>query len=819
MSRKSILRLVAGVVFLALLLSLAIAVQRAAPTPEPSPAPAPTLTPAPETTPGRRASSPEAGKVRIAELMEKNKSTLPDEDGDFSDWIELWNCSDETVELTGWRLADDEDKPGWVLPELTLAPDERCVIFASRKDRRGEELHTDFAVSAEERIVLRDTRSLTVDTADCGGCTTDVSMALGEDGSWGKCLWPSPGFVNSRDGYESWSQTLTPDGALVINEVMPSNLGAVSTGIRSDCDWIELKNISDEPVRLSDYYLSDKDSDRFRYQLPDLTLRPGGLTILVCESGKDTVDMRPSTGFGLKEGEVLFLSRADGTVVDWVRLRDIPANGTCGRMDGEGGFFLFSTPSFGQDNTGGARFIAETPVSLTADGVFEGVDSVTVTLSGEGTIRYTLDGSAPVGSSPVYTGPMELTKTCVLRASSFADNCLPSRPLTLSFFLNEGHSLPVVSLVSDTIWTFKNMYDSGQKRLELPGAVSLYRDGKCFTVGCGIAMNGETSLSEFKKNMSLRFRDCYGQETLQYDIFGGGATEFTNLLLRAGQDQDSAIIRNELAQALCDTARARVVNQRSIWCVLYVNGEYRGLYTLKEKANEQLYASLEGISRDSVELVEAAAPFGSDFEVNVIEPGYTNALLTEEGYAAFCECVDIDSFIDWLILEGFCSNTDVTMGNVRYVRSNETDGKWHFMFYDLDAAFRATTSQFSNLMTPFSADHIQISVPVLKLMQNPAFKERFLTRTAELLRDSLTNEAILEEIDRQCAIIAPEVARDRAQTNRTVRNWESAVEKLRSLITESDWRQSCIDAVSQVFGLAEEERALYFGDMDAHARR
>lgn len=54
--------------------------------------------------------------------------------------------------------------------------------------------------------------------------------------------------------------------------------------------------------------------------------------------------------------------------------------------------------------------------------------------------------------------------------------------------------------------------------------------------------------------MSLRFRGSYGQETLQYDIFGGGATEFTNLLLRAGQDQEQAIIRNELSQSLCEKA-------------------------------------------------------------------------------------------------------------------------------------------------------------------------------------------------------------------------------------------------------------------------
>jgi hypothetical protein len=99
-------------------------------------------------------------------------------------------------------------------------------------------------------------------------------------------------------------------------------------------------------------------------------------------------------------------------------------------------------------------------------------------------------------------------------------------------------------------------------------------------------------------------------------------------------------------------------------------------------------------------------------------------------------------------------------------------------------------------------------------MQNPAFRDRFLTRAAELLRDRLTNEAVLEEIERQCAIIEPEVARDRKQLERTEASWRSAVRALKDLITESDWRQECIEAISRVFSLTGEERTRYFGDID-----
>ena len=87
-------------------------------------------------------------------------------------------------------------------------------------------------------------------------------------------------------------------------------------------------------------------------------------------------------------------------------------------MDGENGWFFFASPTPGKDNTDGERTIAASPSALTKGGIYEGVESVTVELEGAGTIRYTLDGSAPDGKSPIYSAPITLTKTTVLRAVS-----------------------------------------------------------------------------------------------------------------------------------------------------------------------------------------------------------------------------------------------------------------------------------------------------------------------------------------------------------------------------------------------------------------
>ncbi|MDG2399257.1 MAG: CotH kinase family protein [Akkermansiaceae bacterium] len=92
-----------------------------------------------------------AQEVVISEFLASNVSGLTDEDGENSDWIELWNLSGETVDLTGWALTDDADNlQRWVFPKVVLTPGEKLVVFASGKDRTifDQELHTDFKLSA-----------------------------------------------------------------------------------------------------------------------------------------------------------------------------------------------------------------------------------------------------------------------------------------------------------------------------------------------------------------------------------------------------------------------------------------------------------------------------------------------------------------------------------------------------------------------------------------------------------------------------------------------------------------------------------------------
>lgn len=773
----------------------------------------PAVSAAPTATPDPEELSRGAGQVVISEFMEKNRATLRDEDGDFSDWIELWNQSDETVDISGWNISDRENQLGWILPEMSLQPGERVVLFASGKDRQGEQLHTDFSLSGDEGVWLRNEYGYLCSSALCADCDGDVSMALDSEGCYEQSLYPTPGWENTAEGYEHFQQSLSCESPLIINEVQVYNISAAPVN-KEYYDWVELKNNSGDTILLSDYCLSDDKDNYLQYRLPELELGPGELIVLYC-----TAETLPegyySTGFELgSENEQLYLATAAGELLDYASLKDIPYLGSFGRMAGEAGWFYFSSPSPGSENSGGQRRVASKPESLTADGVYNDIDGMYVELSASGTVRYTLDGSAPTAESPEYTEPIYIDKTTVIRAVNFEEGALPSRALSLSYIINENHSLPVLSLLTDSPAEFDTMYNAKQKGVELPGSLSLYQEDGSFTIGCGVSMHGETSLVLPKKNMSVRFRGAYGQSSLEYDIYDGGVTEFTNLLLRSGQDFPISIIRNELSQELCAQATDKVINQRSIYCILYINGEYSGIYSLKEKANEQLYAGIAGVSRDSVEVLEANVSQNSDFFHEVVEFCRFNDMSQEENYRHFCDMFDVDSVIDWLILEGYCANTDLTSGNVRYCRSSENDGKWRLMFYDLDATFSTPASVFMNVMSEYAQQTRQFATFMVPLMDNAEFRDRFLSRAAELMGSVLTVENVMTEIDRLCAIVAPEVERDYARFGGTVADWEWSVEQLKAVLIDYNWQQLNIDNLCELFDLSSEEREYYFGEIE-----
>ena len=134
--------------------------------------------------------------MQITEVCLRSETTLRDADGDYPDWIELYNAGTESVSLSGWYLSDDPEDPArWRISDLTLAPGEYCVVFASGKNRTQGELHTDFALSAGESVILTTPIGSTAGRVELTQTEPDASLALiGSD--WRECASPTPGKAN-----------------------------------------------------------------------------------------------------------------------------------------------------------------------------------------------------------------------------------------------------------------------------------------------------------------------------------------------------------------------------------------------------------------------------------------------------------------------------------------------------------------------------------------------------------------------------------------------------------------------------------------------
>ena len=757
--------------------------------------------------PGAAAAADDTPAVRISEMMYKNHATLQDADGDFSDWFELENTTNRVVRLKGWSVSDG--KTVWDFPaDATIPRGGVRVVFASRKDKTvSGELHTSFALGEGETLYLIAPGGTIADRAACDPeLPADHVLRRENGGELTESVWATPGYPNTAAGYAAFCESRKTESPLVIYEAAVYNDTFALKG--EYYDWVEIKNVSKESVKLSDYCLSDDRRELEKWSLPNRTLAKGQSILIYC-----TGEENPTTGNGLRanfalnaSSETLYLTKkGESAAADFVWLHDIPYGYSMGRTDAENGFFYLRRQTPNEPNkTDAYRYISEAPAANREPGAYEAGRTVRVKLAAAGDIYYTTDGSAPTEESTPYTGAITVDKTIVLRAVAVEEGGAPSPALTLDFFIGEEHTLPVLSLVTDSPRRFSEIYEGSVKDRECAGNLSFYASEGSFSIGCGVEMKGHTSLFAPKKSLGVSFRGCYGAETLAYDIFGEGPAEFSELSIRAGQDYSSTVFRNELMQELCaelDTT----VTQRSRYCVLYINGEYWGIYCLKDDITRQYYANLTGTAKEDVTMLSSPVPQSAAVYTEALGLWKDTSLTREEAYERFCAAVDMDGFIDWVLLEGYCANVDIK-SNLRYLRTG--DGPWQIVFYDLDWAFQTRNNCFFNLIGPEQT--AQIAPTIRWLFGIDDFRERLLTRYADLTETTLSDGHVTEKIDEYRALLAPEMARERARWSGTAGAWEESVDALRANIADG-YAAHTVRNLCSILGVGEEERMEYFG--------
>jgi len=132
--------------------------------------------------------------IIINEMLASNSGGISDEDGNTSDWIELYNPTDSAINLAGWFLTDDDENlTKWEFPNVEILPGDYLLVFASGKDRTGAELHTNFRLSAsgDYLAIVAPGGTTTIDELDAQvSHNADISYSVHGYHN------PTPGIVN-----------------------------------------------------------------------------------------------------------------------------------------------------------------------------------------------------------------------------------------------------------------------------------------------------------------------------------------------------------------------------------------------------------------------------------------------------------------------------------------------------------------------------------------------------------------------------------------------------------------------------------------------
>jgi hypothetical protein len=144
--------------------------------------------------------------VRINEIQSSNLHTIKDEDGDSSDWVELYNPDAAAVNLQGWGLSDNASNPmKWTFGNVTIQPGQRLLVWASGKNRpSGSHIHASWSISAGgEPILLSNAGGTLVDSFPSTAIASDQSMGRQPDGTGTLFFFaqPTPGAANTTTGY------------------------------------------------------------------------------------------------------------------------------------------------------------------------------------------------------------------------------------------------------------------------------------------------------------------------------------------------------------------------------------------------------------------------------------------------------------------------------------------------------------------------------------------------------------------------------------------------------------------------------------------
>ena len=431
-----------------------------------------------------------AASVVINEFLAKNDGGLRDGNGRTSDWIEVYNTTEEAIDLTGYRLTDDPAAPAkWTFPATSIGAGEYLVVFASGQDEApfvdpSGALHTNFTLKrGGEYLALSDPQgailsefgtSATVYPEQLSNISYGApqSFSLIESSSPSTyhvadsgvpASWTSPTFDSLASGFSEGTSAIgfeaRPDDRTNFVGLFDTELSELAHAayVRMEFELKDASAISNLLLRLNydDGFIAYLNGTQVAQEnAPEVV---GWFATATGRARRDSDVLEPSEidlsehRDALVDGQNVLAFHLMNHISDdsdmlLIAELDAAASNLSAVTDQELSFGYITTPTPGAANASNhevfAGFVADTKFSVNR-GFYNEPFQVEISTESEGAeIRYTTNGSAPTTENgAVYSGPITISTTTALRAAAFKEGYLPTNVDTQTYiFVNDVSS-------------------------------------------------------------------------------------------------------------------------------------------------------------------------------------------------------------------------------------------------------------------------------------------------------------------------------------------------------------------------------------------
>ncbi len=668
----------------------------------------------------------------INEIMASNRDTIADEDGDYEDWIELYNAGGQDVDLTGYYLSDDADNiTRWQFPEGSIAAQGYLLVWASGKDRVGTEgqLHTNFRISrdGEPIFLVAPDGERVVDMVD--------AIPIPRTMSYGRLPDGSDQWVHFAPEHVTPGASNNQEEPYVLPSLSREPLFSHDGGFYTEPFLLELAADNAESVI---YYTLDGSEPH-----PD---NVGGKTYFVA----------PEYPFGRLERRYYET-------------------------------FVYQTPI----PIRAASDLANDLVNIRTarewrapeERVFQGTTVRAAVYVDDETFGDTVTHSYFVHESMPERYTLPVVSLTANPADLFGYEFGIYVP---GFVYDEQYDASLYH------WQHPGNYSQRGRDWERPAHMEYFEpDGTLgFAQNIGVRIHGGATRTRDRKSLRLYARSEYDEQNrFAYDLFpgltqynGSGqlVEDYNRLILRnSGNDSSGTLIRDAIMQALVDPIG--MPKQAFSPVVVFINGEYWGLKNLRERLDPHYVESHYDVDADDVVMLYdyhnnhgTAISVGSSQDLQDfvdLRAFIDEHDMSDSGHFAHVERqMDIDNFLQYYMANIYFKNTDWPHNNNRFWRKDVDtfdpeapvghDGRWRWIMFDTDFGFQDPDHNTLRWAIDEYNERTGERWPNMMLrglLDNANFRNAFINAFADAMNTIFAPNYVHSVIDELYDWIAPEI--------------------------------------------------------------